>query len=183
MEDINAYDLASLFITLEQLGISIDIKKYMEIGVQDGNSTLNVMRMFPDMELVVLCDNWGPAHGGTNRGSNAFVAQRIVDAGFPIGRVQFLDGDSRDLIPMYFDSFPEMYFDLIVVDDDHSVPTLNQHLAVVLGRARFIACHDLYMGSLMNIVTSKLEYPNVGSQYALILDGLTLSKWGIFVKR
>jgi len=155
----------------------------MEIGVQDGHSTLAVMRMFPDMELVVLCDNWGPGHGGTNRGSNDFVQQRIVNAGFPIERVQFLNGDSRELIPCYFQEHPDIYFDLLIIDDDHSVPTLNQHLDTVIGRSQFIGCHDLYMGSLMNVVTSKLEYPNVGSEYALILDGLTLSKWGIYVRR
>jgi len=183
MDELYSYDLASVFITLEQLNIPISIKRYMEIGVQDGNSTLNVIRKFPDMEQVVLCDNWGPGHGGTNRGSNAYVAQRISDAGFPIGRVMFLDGNSRDLIPMYFQTFPEAYFDLIVVDDDHSVPTLMKHLSVVLGRADFVACHDLCMDGLMNATTLQLCMSNVGSQYVLMLDALTLSKWGIFVKR
>ena len=183
MENLHAYDLASVFITLEQLGISIDIKRYMEIGVQDGDSTLAVMRMFPDMELVVLCDNWGPGHGGTNRGSHDYVQRRIIDAGFPIeGVVYFLDGDSRELIPEFFIG-GDGYFDLIVVDDDHSVPTLLQHLSVVLGRADFIACHDMCMDGLLNTVTLQLCMPDVGSQYVLLLDGLTQSKWGIFIKR
>jgi len=177
------YDLESVFITLEQLGIPINIKTYMEIGVQDGNSTLNVIRMFPKMRLAVLCDNWGPGHGGTNRGSNAYVANRIIESGFPIGRVQFLDGDSRELIPAYFRTFPEAYFDLVVIDDDHSVPTLLQHLSVVLGRSSFIACHDMCMDGLLNTVTLQLCMPDIGSRYVLLLDGLTQSKWAIFVRR
>ena len=184
MENLHAYDLASVFITLEQLGISIDIKRYMEIGVQDGNSTLGMLTRFPNAKKMVLCDNWGPGHGGTNRGNHNYVENRIRNSGYT-GELVFLDGDSRERVPRYFSENPSEYFDLMVVDDDHSVPTLWQHLSIVLGfsKADIIACHDLCMDGLMNVVTLQLLMPGVGQQYALVLDALTLSKWGIFIKR
>lgn len=177
------FDLASVFMTLDQLGIRFEaLDSYMEIGVQDGDSTLGMLARFHLVNKLVLCDNWGPGHGGTNRGNHNYVENRIRNSGYT-GELVFLDGDSREHVPRYFSENPSEYFDLIVIDDDHSVPTLWQHLRTVLGRADVIACHDLCMDGLMNVVTSQLMMPDVGRQYALILDAWTLSKWGIFVER
>ena len=191
MEELYRYDLASFFITMEQLGIPVNIKRYMEIGVQDGNSTVEVVRKYPGLELMVLCDNWGDAHGGTGRGSHEYVEARLRDAALSnmdlnqrlvqAPGVLFLDGDSRIRVPTYFANNPEMYFDLIYVDDDHSAATLTRHLGVVLGKADFIACHDLCMEGLAAAVY--FEYLKRGQEYILIYDFQTQSRMGIFVKR
>lgn len=177
------FDLASVFTTLDQLDIPFTISKYMEIGVQDGNSTLGMLQRFPNVSQMVLCDNWGTGHGGTGRGNHNYVENRIREFGYK-GELIFLDGDSNIQIPAYF-SMNDVHFDLIVVDDDHSVPTLWHHLSIVLGfsKADIVACHDLCMDGLMNVVTLHLLMPGVGQNYVLILDALTLSKWGIFIKR
>lgn len=179
MEELYRYDLASFFITMEQLGIPVDIKRYMEIGVQDGNSTVEVVRKYPELELMVLCDNWGEGHGGTGRGSHDYVEKRLRNEGF--GGVLFLDGDSRMRIPTYFAINKDAYFDLVLVDDDHNPATLMRHLNVILGKADFIACHDLCMEGLKD--AAYLEYLKHGQEYVLIFDFQTQSRFGIFVKR
>jgi len=175
-------DIASFFVTMRQLGIkeATQIEEYMEIGVADGDSTLAVIKQFKPGR-VVLCDNWGDGHGGTGRGDHNYVEKRILETGYLRQDITFLDGDSRELIPRFFTLNPAAYFDLIHVDDDHSAKTLTGHLKVLLGHANFIACHDICMEGLKDAVY--LAYLEHGNDHVLVFDGLTQSRYAIFVRR
>jgi predicted O-methyltransferase YrrM len=174
-------DLEPFFITMRELGIPVNIKRYMEIGVQDGNSTLYVAEHYPNIEQMVLCDTWGDAHGGTNRGSHDYVQKRLVDAGIWMGRISFLDGDANILLPEYYQQYQRERFDLIVIDDDHSVISLSNHLDLLIGKADFIACHDICMEGLKDVVY--LKYITMAKDYVLIFDNNTMSRWAYFVRR
>lgn len=179
-ENLHDFDQASFFITMQQLNIPVNIRRYAEIGVADGNSTIAIMKQYPDMEKVVLFDNWGPAHGGTNRESHDFVLNRILEFGFPLGRVEFHDGHSLETVPQYFGSC-DTDFDVIVIDDDHSEQFLGPHLADVMDRANFIVCHDMCLPLLVAEVYRR--YIAIGQNYVLMFDNATQSQHAIFVRR
>lgn len=179
-ENLYDFDQASFFITMGQLGIPVNVRRYVEIGVADGNSTIAIMKQFPDMEKVVLFDNWGPGHGGTNRGNHGFVEGRIAELRFPLERVEFHDGHSLETVPQYFSSC-DIDFDVIVIDDDHSEQFLGPHLADVMDRANFIVCHDMCLQLLMQEVYRR--YIDIGQNYVLVVDNATQSQHAIFVRR
>ena len=52
------------------------------------------------------------------------------------GNLQFLDGDSHKLLPQYFKSHPDAFFDMITVDGDHSYGGASLDLRDVLPRLK-----------------------------------------------
>jgi predicted O-methyltransferase YrrM len=60
-------------------------------------------------------DNYGLA---PNPGP-AFVEEQLTNLGFQ-GCVEFISGDSHRTLPEYFRTNPEITFDLVTVDGDHS---------------------------------------------------------------
>jgi predicted O-methyltransferase YrrM len=112
-----AYDALNLAARLVQP------KSYLEIGVFDGGSLFSVLISAAGISRLTLCDlfahdwiSWGRGNGGAPRGSHAHVDKILSERGYH-GQVEFLVGDSRELIP----KLPrEPQFDLIFVDGDHS---------------------------------------------------------------
>lgn len=90
-------------------------KRYLEIGVSEGGS-LRVVLENTELEFLAACDTWGRTYGGTGRGNHNHIIRLLTEFDYK-GKVDFLDGDSRILIPQYK---PESLFDLILVDGDHS---------------------------------------------------------------
>ena len=87
------------------------IKRYLEIGVRDGES-LQVVVDNTELDAVTLCDTWGGEYGGTNEGDHNHILPIVAG----LYNVTFLDGDSKETVPTITDTF-----DLILVDGDHSM--------------------------------------------------------------
>lgn len=119
---------------------SLDVRKYMEIGVHYGASLGQVLQRFPDMERVVICDNW--LYEG---GSRSIIEEVIRSAGFPMDRVTFLEGDSKVLVPEYFAENPDEVFDLIFVDADHGKEPCRRDLLNVYTHTNIIVAHDIFL--------------------------------------
>jgi hypothetical protein len=92
----------------------------MEIGVCEGNCVKHLIKEFPDIQNIVLCDTWGDTYGGSNRSNHEHISEIFESEGFPLERVLFLDGNSRDRIPEFFESH-QLLLDVIFVDGDHSL--------------------------------------------------------------
>jgi len=112
---------------------------YLGVGVQEGLCVASVVRANPQIDLV-LCDTWGPEHGGTNRGSHDHVAKMLRREGH-LGTVRFLDGDSHVLLP----TLPlGERFDLSYVDGDHTEGGAYADLMSVWARTRWaMIAHDM----------------------------------------
>lgn len=89
-------------------------RRYLEIGVKDGDSLLCILH--PGLEEVVLCDTWTDMYGGSAKGSHEHISDLLSD--YPC-TVTFLDGESQETIPKHMQG-NLCFFDLALVDGDHS---------------------------------------------------------------
>ena len=91
------------------------LDSYLEIGVDGGGSLLAVVENVPHpLKHIVLCDLWQWERHPHFR-SHAHIEEMLKERNVDMTTVDFLDGDSKVMIP----SLPLM-FDLITVDGDHS---------------------------------------------------------------
>ena len=93
-------------------------KNYLEIGVRRGRSCLVVASACPDVNIFG-CDIWMENYAGMENPGPGFVRNELARLGH-IGQLEFLNGDSHRLIPELIRFRPELLFDLITVDGDHS---------------------------------------------------------------
>lgn len=116
-------------------------RSYCEVGVRDGDSLKAVLAVEPRrIDRLALVDNWGPVHGGTNRGSHAHIQALLDDLGYT-GLVEWHDEVSETAWPTITDRF-----DLVLIDADHDeAPTYRD---LTEGWARCTTClvqHDVSM--------------------------------------
>ncbi len=93
-------------------------KNYLEIGVRRGRSCVVVARGCPGVNIVA-CDMWMQNYAGMENPGPDFVAHELQRHGHT-GEITFLNGSSHNLIPLLFKNQPELRYDLITVDGDHS---------------------------------------------------------------
>lgn len=89
---------------------------YLEVGVQEGRSLFYVCGV-THIERMALCDSWGTDSGGSGRGDHAHI-EVLIDGWNEETRpdsVTFLDGDSRELLPRFNETF-----ELVHIDGGHS---------------------------------------------------------------
>jgi len=88
-------------------------RRILEVGVRTGLSICQLMSAYIDysvIEKVVLCDLFNDGYT-----SPELVKINLKALNIPINKVEFLVGDSRELIPKLTDKF-----DYILVDGDHT---------------------------------------------------------------
>ena len=52
------------------------------------------------------------------------------------GNISFIDGDSKKTVPKFFKENPDIYFDVITVDGDHSIGGAQKDLNNVIKRLK-----------------------------------------------
>ncbi|MHB8120729.1 MAG: class I SAM-dependent methyltransferase [Desulfuromonadaceae bacterium] len=91
---------------------------YLEIGVRKGRSACMVVRGCPSVNIVAF-DMWVQNYAGMENPGEDFVRQELIKHGH-IGDAFFIDGNSHQTVPAFFNQYPDTYFDMITVDGDHT---------------------------------------------------------------
>jgi len=105
---------------------------YLEIGVRRGRSVCTVVRGCPSVNIVAF-DMWIPNYAGMENPGPEFVQSEIIKHGHS-GAITFINGDSHETVPEYLSKNPDILFDLITVDGDHSKEGALEDLFNVIPR-------------------------------------------------
>lgn len=117
---------------------------YLEVGVNNGFSVAALLSVHHPKHMI-LCDDWCASYGGVGTNSHEF-AQSILEKHKYTGKVTWLDGDSKRLLPTLNDAIADVAF----VDADH---TFNGALIDI-----FHALRILKMGGCL--LVDDLCHPN-----------------------
>ena len=109
-------------------------KRYLEIGVRRGRSLCAVASQAPDCALYGF-DLWVSNYAGIENPGPEFVRTELDRVGHR-GSVQFVNGNSHQTLPAFFAAHPDLTFDLITVDGDHSTLGAAQDICDVIPRLR-----------------------------------------------
>lgn len=93
-------------------------KTYLEIGVRKGRSACMVVRGCPTVNIVAF-DMWVQNYAGMENPGEDFVRQELIKHGH-FGDAFFVNGNSHQTIPVFFNQYPDTFLDMITVDGDHS---------------------------------------------------------------
>ena len=85
-----------------------------------------------DVEVVGF-DMWMENYAGMENPGADFVKKEMIKVS-PLARIQLIDGDSHETVPRFLAANPDILFDLITVDGDHSEKGALQDLRDVLPR-------------------------------------------------
>ena len=107
---------------------------YLEIGVRRGRSMSVVASRAPGCDVIGI-DFWNEGYAGMDNPGPDHVRQMLAAAGHR-GRLELLSGDSHQVLPRLFAERPDLDFDLITVDGDHSKKGAARDLDDVLPRLR-----------------------------------------------
>lgn len=93
-------------------------RTYLEIGVRRGRSSCAVARACPTVDIFAF-DMWVADYAGMDNPGTEFVAMQLQRHGHQ-GKVTFVEGNSHETLPKFFQENPDLQLDLITVDGDHS---------------------------------------------------------------
>lgn len=108
-------DLIKILHVLSKL---IKPENYLEIGVRRGRSISIVAKNSPFCELFAF-DMWIKNYVGVENPGPKIINKELEKINHR-GKVHFFNGNSRKTIPEFKKNNPNVYFDLICVDGDHS---------------------------------------------------------------
>lgn len=94
------------------------IQTYLEIGTREGDSLSKVINGSSKLSDIFVSDTWLTYYGGSGRRNHDHIENLIKNLNYK-GNITYLDGDSKKTIPTLHDKY-KGYFDLILVDGDHS---------------------------------------------------------------
>lgn len=103
---------------LKKYCLNYSPESYLEIGTREGDSLKVVLKNSINIHDVFVCDTWGNVYGGSDKSNHEHINKMSEEINYN-GNLTFLDGDSRIEIPKLHES-KMSYFDLILVDGDHS---------------------------------------------------------------
>ena len=109
-------------------------RDYLEIGVRRGRSAAVVAAGAPECSIVAV-DLWNEGYAGMTNPGPGHVRGELEQIGHT-GSLRFVSGDSHVELPRLFEAEPELTFDLIAVDGDHSTRGARRDIEDVLPRLR-----------------------------------------------
>lgn len=124
-------DIVSLLYAIGEMGRP---ENYLEIGVRRGRSACALAVASPDTDIFAF-DIWQRGYAQSENPGPDLVREELARFGHR-GRVAFHDGDSHETVPQFFREHPDLTFDVITVDGDHSVDGARDDLKNVAPRLR-----------------------------------------------
>jgi predicted O-methyltransferase YrrM len=128
------WQFADINTALMTLAAGLQPRSYLEIGVRRGRSLAMVASVCPACD-VLACDMFVEGYAGMDNPGPELVTSELSRVGFT-GALEFLVGDSHDVLPRHFTENPDRFFDLITVDGDHSEAGARADLETVLPRLK-----------------------------------------------
>jgi predicted O-methyltransferase YrrM len=125
---------ADIITVLVAVAQCVRPQSYLEIGVRRGRSLAVVSSICPRSKIVGF-DMWVPDYAGMPNPGPDFVRSELDKIGH-LGDLTLITGDSHKTVPKYFEDHPEMYFDAITVDGDHSEVGAGHDLLTVIPRLK-----------------------------------------------
>lgn len=130
----SAWDYTDLLHTLHAGARLVKPTSYLEIGVRRGRSMAVVVSQSPDVSAWGL-DLWVPNYAGLENPGPDFVRAEMQRLGHR-GTLTLISGDSRQSLPALLSSQPDLRFDMVTVDGDHSVEGAAHDLRAVMPRIK-----------------------------------------------
>ena len=115
-DDWGFMDLVTVLYAVAEMG---QPQNYLEIGVRRGRSTCAIAAASPATDIYAF-DMWQQEYAGNENPGPALVRAELAKFGYR-GRIAFVDGDSHATVPEFFRANPDLSFDCINVDGDHSL--------------------------------------------------------------
>jgi predicted O-methyltransferase YrrM len=109
-------------------------ENYLEIGVRRGRSACAVVAGCQSVNIYAF-DMWQEDYANNENPGPALVKSELANFGHT-GAVTFIDGDSHKMVPEFMAANPDLTFDLITVDGDHSIAGAMDDLRNVTPRLR-----------------------------------------------
>ena len=148
---------ADLHTALWAAATFIEPSSYLEIGVCRGRSAAIVGGVRPQCDIYGF-DLWIPDYGGAPNPGPDFVRSELCAVGHT-GNVTLVSGDSRTTVPDFLRQHPDLYFDLITIDGDKSIPGVASDYANVLPRLKVggvVVSDDLALVPILRTVWDKI---------------------------
>jgi predicted O-methyltransferase YrrM len=114
----DGWHYADINTALLGLSRALEPATYLEIGVRRGRSLAMVASGAPSCHIVA-CDLFIENYADMDNPGAEFVRAQLERLGFA-GRLDFVVGDSTKVLPQFFERNPDLFFDLITVDGDHT---------------------------------------------------------------
>ena len=127
--DWSYLDILNVLVACSEL---IQPRAYLEIGVRRGRSIAMVASMTPKTDLYGF-DMWMANYAGMENPGPEFVESELRKIGAS-GKIELVSGNSHETLPDFFARHPELKFDLVTVDGDHSDEGAREDLLSVLPR-------------------------------------------------
>lgn len=129
-----AWPYADIVTTLMGLSEILKPTNYLEIGVRRGRSVCAVVSRAPEVNLYMF-DMWINNYAGMENPGEAFVDSELEKFGHS-GERRYVNGNSHETIAPFLADNPELWFDIITVDGDHSTYGAIDDLCDVLPRLK-----------------------------------------------
>ncbi len=130
----DAWQYADINTALLGLASALQPSTYLEIGVRRGRS-LAMVASRASACRVVACDLFIQNYGNMDNPGPGFVREELARIGYR-GDIDFVVGDSTVVLPEYLAARPDLFFDLITVDGDHTARGARADLLTVVPRLK-----------------------------------------------
>lgn len=122
-------DIATVLLAAAQL---LQPHNYLEIGVRRGRSMAMMAAVRPACAMVGF-DIWQPNYADMDNPGPEWVRAELGKIGHT-GPLELFSGNSHETVPAYLAERPDLFFDVVTVDGDHSEEGAEQDLHDVLPR-------------------------------------------------